>query len=232
MKKIGILGGMGPEASADLYLKLIKLFYTRAGENMKSYPHIFINNIPIPNLFQQTGQNVGYYLGQEAYKLEQVGSEILAIACNSAHFYLNDIRHAVSHAVIVIDMIAEVAKKVREDECINVGVLSTLKSRPLYLTALKAQSLKPVLPEDSQQEHVENIISKILSGQKTLELKNSLKTLAEVLINFGADCVVLGCTDLPLLLKEHDCPFPLYSSTDVLANVIFEYATEDISPGK
>ena len=225
MKVIGILGGMGPEASADLYIKLIRLFYTRAGENMKGYPHIFINSIPIPNLFQQTGQDVGRYLGQEACKLEQVGAEVLGIACNSAHFYLDDIRRAVSRKMLVIDMIAEVAKSVNEDGYANAGILSTSKSRPLYLEALENLGIKAVLPDNFQQEHVEEIISKILSGQKTVELTTELTTLADTLIQAGAECIVLGCTDLPLILTDQEAPFPLYSSTDVLADAIFASAT-------
>jgi len=228
---IGILGGMGPEASADLYSKLIDRFYRSAGDDMQGYPHLVINNIPLPNLFQQRGKAVGRYLGQECQRLERAGANVIAMACNSAYLYLDDVRSAVSGSTVVIDLIAEVARKLEQDDRYRIGVLSTAMSRPLYVQALTQRHRALVLPNEAEQQRLETIISHILSGRKEADLKQALTALSETLVGRSADCIVLGCTDLSLLMNQGDLSHPLYSSTDVLADVLFDYASGAQSVG-
>jgi len=225
LKTIGVLGGMGPEASADLYQQLIDRFYKRAGSNMHGYPHIIINNIPVPDIFQQSGTPIGKYLGEQTRLLENAGAQLIGIACNSAHNYLDEIRKELAGSAELVDMIVEVARAAHSAGFRKVGLMSTSMSKPLYLRALERQGLSIVSLSADQQTQIEQIISKILSGVKNEELRNSLKTTAGSQLEQGAECIILGCTDLPLLLKSSDVQFPLYSSTTVLADVLFHRAT-------
>jgi aspartate racemase len=225
MKIIGILGGMGPEASADLYQQLIDRFYRRAGSDMHGYPHIIINNIPVPDIYQQAGIPIGKYLGEQTAVLEKAGAQVIGIACNSAHNYFNEIRNELKGSAEVIDMIAEVASSVRNAGFRKVGLMSTTMSKLLYLRALDREGLSVLALTPDEQIHVENIIHQILSGLKTISLRDSLKDTAASLMSKGAECIILGCTDLPLLLKSSDVQFPLYSSTTVLADVLFRKAS-------
>jgi aspartate racemase len=227
VKVIGILGGMGPEASADLYLKLIQRSYRRAGEDMGGYPHIWINNIPVPNIFQQGQRPIGPYLGEQARLLEQAGAQVIGIACNSAHFYFDDIQHGLSGSATLVHMIDEAAERARNDGARTVGVLSSAVARPLYMRALEEQGLQAAPLTALEQEQVERMISSVLSGVRTRALKQELKHLANAQVAAGADCVILGCTDLPIILSQVDVDYPLYSSTEVLADALFDLATSD-----
>jgi aspartate racemase len=230
MRPIGILGGMGPEASADVYLKIIKQSYGHAAENMDAYPHILINNVPTPNIFQRFSKETGIYLGEQAHILEVAGAKAIGVACNSAHYFWGDIRAALSPDVWLVDMIAEVAKHVEKGGFKQAGILSSSMSRPLYVKALSNRLCKITPLKEIEQEQTNKIISRILAGERTTELRAELHALAECQMDRGSECVVLGCTDLPVVLSQADVPFPLIASNDVLANVLFDFAVNGASP--
>lgn len=224
MQTIGILGGMGPEASADVYLKIIRLSYSHAAENMDAYPHILINNIPTPNIFQRPDRETGTYLGEQVRILEVAGAKAIGVACNSAHHFWPEMRAALTPEVWLMDMIDEVARKVEQDGHQEVGILSSSMSRPLYEHAIAEHSCQTTSLIGSEQESVDQIITRILAGERTPVLKDALRSLADNQISRGANCVVLGCTDLPIILDQADVPYPLYASNDVLAEVLFDFA--------
>ncbi|MBU2647220.1 amino acid racemase [bacterium] len=223
MKILGILGGMGPEASVDLYRELVQRFYTSAGGDLKGYPHIMINNVPVPNLFQQTGEAPGLYLGEQASILERSGAQVMGVACNSAHFYLKYIKDALTNCLL-LDMIKEVALRVRQDHHTKVGILSSVMSRPIYAKHFKEQGIELVMPEAKEQEDVERIISEVLGGVKSEKLTKTLADHGTRLMAAGAECIILGCTDLPLILKSNQVDYPLYSSTSILADAMVREA--------
>lgn len=224
MQTIGILGGMGPEASADVYLRIIRRSYRYAVQNMDAYPHILINNLPTPNIFQRPGRETGLYLGEQARILEVAGARAIGVACNSAHYFWNDMRACLSPAVWLVDMIDEVARKVAQDGHDLVGVLSSSMSRPLYERAVSQHACQLTPLSSSEQERVDQVIARILTGERTLELKAELRGLADNQVQRGARCVILGCTDLPILLEQSDVSYPLYASNDVLAEVLFDFS--------
>lgn len=227
MRPIGILGGMGPEASADVYMKIIKLSYGHAAANMDAYPHILINNVPAPNIFQRFNPETGIYLGQQARVLENAGAKAIGVACNSAHHYWADMRAALSQDIWLVDMIDEVAGKVERDGYRKVGLLSSSMSRPLYEGAIGRHSGHIASLGQSEQLVVDRIIARILSGERTIAIKSELLVLADSQMERGAQCVILGCTDLPILLGREDVSYPLYASNDVLAQVLFDFAVKD-----
>jgi len=224
MKPIGILGGMGPEASVHVYQQLIRLSYAYAADNMDCYPHILINNIPKPNIFQRFNEETGIYLGEQVHILETAGAKAIGVACNSAHYFWSYMQAAVSPEVWLVDMIDEVAKKVEKDGWKQIGILSSTMSRKLYVKAASDHRLDIMPLTDQEQGELEGIISRILAGERTAALKAELKTLADRQMEREAQCVVLGCTDLPVILSQADVSYPLYASNDVLAETLFNFA--------
>lgn len=215
---------MGPEASADIYLRLIRLFHERAKDNMEAYPHIIINSIPLPYFYLLKGKAIGVYLGKEASRLERSGTEVLAVACNSAHYYLDDIRAALNESTDLINIIEEIVDQVQLNGISSIGLLSTSLAKSLYIRTCKAKKNKLKALDTQQQQTVEDIILNILRGQANVTSKSTLKSLALNLLSSGAECIVLGCTDLPLLLDRTEVDYPLYSSNEILADAIFSHA--------
>ena len=246
MRRIGILGGMGPQASADIYLRLIRLANDYRKDNMEAYPHIMINSIPWPILFRLKGRQIGEYLYKktcpspnlfrlksrqiseylckEALRLEHSGAEVLALACNSVHYYFDDIRATLSKSIDFINMVDEVVNLLELNGISSIGLLSTSLAKPLYVRKCKPNNIKVNTLPKAQQQTLEDIILDILIGQADVTSKSTLQSLSLRLLNSGAECIVIGCTDLGLLLQKTEVDYRLYSSNEILAEAIFSHA--------
>ena len=116
-KKIGILGGMGPEATAELYLKIIKIFQDKFGAKYDSdYPEIMIYNLPLPDVVEKIDQSskIKEMLVKGVQKLESWGVDFIAIPCNTVNFFLPEMRTAVS--IPILSILEETAKEVNKLE--------------------------------------------------------------------------------------------------------------------
>jgi aspartate racemase len=221
LKKVGILGGMGPEASGDIYMKVIKHFYNYAKSDMLGYPHIYINSLPLPNLFQRNKTTTRKYLIEETKKLEALGADILAIACSSAHYYYKDISNSLFNKTILINLIEEIVHTVKNNELESVGIISTELSKPLYKQFFEKENIRSLYLNSDRQLIADQVILSILGGQSYDELAIILNELSNELIKKGATCIVLGCTDLSLIHNKMDVIVPVFSSNDILAKSIF-----------
>src|SRR3989338_835754 len=123
-KVIGILGGMGPEATACLYLKIIKIFQERYGAKYDAdFPKIFICNLPLPDVVEtaDTSNRVRDCLVKAVQELASVGVDFIAIPCNTVSYFQREVREAVS--IPVLSLPEEVAKVVRSKRFKKVGLL-------------------------------------------------------------------------------------------------------------
>lgn len=207
-KILGILGGMGPAATVAFLERLQALTPARADED-----HIRVIadiNPHVPNRHSQP-EAAGRTLGQMALRLRQAGVEVLAMPCNTAHGHAEAIRAA---GVPFIDMIAATTEAAKATGAGRIGVLATPGGEALYDRALRAAELEPVvLGGDDRQAFMEAVF-RVKAGERPRE---AMRRLAEVLIAGGAQAVIAGCTEVPLLLAAQDIAVPLVDSSEVLA---------------
>lgn len=227
---IGILGGMGPEATADLYLRIIKL--TPAKNDQDHIRVIIYSNSKIPDrtaAILGTGPSPLPEMISTGKMLEQSGADFIVMPCNTAHFYYSALQ-ATLH-VPVLNMIQLAAKKMKYSNPLirSAGLLATdgtIFSR-LYDEAFKNQGIEIVLPDTiGQSEVMKAIYYHIKKG----DLKRGgqiLHRMAETLIDQGAKAVICGCTEVSLVLKEGDLPVPMLDPLQVLAEEAVHYAMED-----
>jgi len=199
MKSIGILGGMGPEATAELYMRLVQAFQARGAVYDEDFPSIYIYNFPAPNIVERENEILSLLVdGLE--KLQEMGSEILAIPCNTATCII-DKNENISGFVSIVK---ETVKKVKEYNYKKVGLLSTkltLKTE-IYQSLLKKEGIELVLPTEMEIKEITKIILNILSGKKLPSDKSFLEKIALGMIKKGADAIILGCTELPLIFTN------------------------------
>jgi len=199
MKSIGILGGMGPEATAELYLRLIQSFQARGAVYDEDFPSIYIYNLPVPDIAEKENDILSLLIdGLE--KLQKMGSEVLAISCNTATCIIDKYENIPGFVSIV----KEVVKKIKENDYRKVGLLSTkltLKTER-YQSLLKNEGIDFVLPTENERDEITKIILNILSGKKLPTDVLSLERIANRMIREGAEAIVLGCTELPLIFKN------------------------------
>lgn len=219
-KTIGILGGMGPAATADLYNKIISIF--QKGYNAKydaDFPEIVIISLPIPDIVENIENEsiTVTMLCNTAQRLEKAGADFIAIPCNTAHVYLKQIQEAV--VIPILSIMEETALVCKEQNFVNVGLISTrfTRDKKLFDTELESIGINTITLNDARQTIATKIVMEILQGNLTQSNKDKLIDLLQNLKNKQAEAVILGCTEFPLLIKQTDVPLPLIDTTQILA---------------
>jgi aspartate racemase len=217
---IGVLGGMGPEATVDFMAKVIAL--TPADKDQDHIRMLVDHNPAVPN--RQTaildgGKDPGPVLAEMAKRLELAGADILVIPCNTAYAFAASVQEAVSIPLIsIIDVTIDSVLQ-RDSSIENIGVLATngCLQAGVYQEALRNRSLSPVLPSDDELAELMLLINKIKAGDKSEAITAAMRKLADALTSRGAEAIVAGCTEIPLVLDESMLSVALISSTDALA---------------
>ena len=233
---VGILGGMGPAATVDLFARIVK---ATPAQTDQEHLHILIDNNPaVPDrtaAILEGGPDPLRLLQAGARKLAAQGADLIAIPCNTAHHYLPRLLPAVSCQVL--DMIGETAKAIREvyGTTVTVGILATSGTLAcgLYQEALAEAGLKFLAPT---RMGIELLMQAIYGpvGVKTIgpgpESRSILQQVCQDLAIRGAEVFLLGCTELPLVLQDGDVPWPLVASNQVLAEAVVREALKTPSP--
>ncbi len=225
---VGVLGGMGPEATVDFMSKVIAL---TPGDDDQDHVRLLVDQNPqVPNRQEallRGGENPGPVLAGMARGLEAGGCDFLVMPCNTAHAFGESIEAAVSIPLIsIIDL--TVAACVEFDA---VGILATdscLQCR-IYQDALATKGKESVLPDHQETAALMRLITRIKSGTRGAEIAGQVRNLAENLVDKGAQAIIAGCTEIPLVLDGSMLAVPLIASTDVLAEATVKIARGEIA---
>ena len=223
-KTVGIIGGMGPAATAMLFQKLID--YTEASKDAE-HMHIVIDNNPgIPDRTTAilNGEDTpAKYIVESGKNLEKCGAELLLIPCNTSHYFYDAIQEQLQ--ATVMNMIAETAKVCLEKGYTKVGVLATTGtcSTHTYDRELKKFGIETVYPNENGQKKVMEIIYDQVKAGKKIDATIIDQTLKEMEAE-GAQGFILGCTELPFAIKNGDFGYHFLDSLDILAKKAIEAA--------
>ncbi|HLS88777.1 MAG TPA: amino acid racemase [Sphingobacteriaceae bacterium] len=243
-RTVGIIGGMGPEATADIFRKIIRA--TPACGDRDHLRILVDNNPAIPDRLAAIhghGPDPTPVLTEMAVNLEKAGAELLAMPCNTAHYFYPAIRAAVG--VPVLHIMEETATLLFNDlrGRRKVGLLATdgTIETGLYHRALERRRLEVVVPDEEHQALVMNCIYEP-TGVKAGQYRRPRVWLRRVMAHLaarGAEVLVLGCTELPLLfndgypgpIKTFTLPqggsIPVVDATEVLASAVVREALRD-----
>jgi aspartate racemase len=219
-KIIGILGGMGPEATIDLFYKIIK--FTPAEKDQDHLRIIIDNNPKIPD---RTAAILGREesplsaLQETAQNLEKAGADFIVIPCNTAHSFLSSIQESVK--IPILNMIEETAKETQKriSQIQKVGLLASIGiyETEIYHQQFKKFNIEVISPEEKDKEEIMKVIYVVKAGNLSEEIKKNILKIAQKLIDKGAEAIITGCTEIPLILKEGDVSVPIIDPTQVLA---------------
>ncbi len=226
-KIIGILGGMGPEATVDLFYKIIK--FTPVEKDQDHLRIIIDNNPKIPDrtaAILRKGEDPLPALQKTAKNLEKAGVDFIIIPCNTAHHFLSSIQESVR--IPVLNMIEETAKETRKGipQIRKVGLLASIGvyKTKIYHQHFKKFNIEVISPGEKDKEEVMKVIYAIKAGDLSEEIKRNILKIAQKLIDKGAEAIIAGCTEIPLILKEGDVSAPLIDPTQILAKVAVQKA--------
>ncbi len=226
-KIIGILGGMGPLATVDLFSKIIHC--TAAAKDQDHIRIIIDNNPKIPDrtaAILGEGEDPLPLMRQTAVNLERAGADFILFPCNTAHYWYDDLQRSVD--VPVMHMIEEVARHIQQLGLHKVGLLATtgtLKTR-LYHRFLDPFQIHIILPDHTAQTELvmEAIYMIKAMGKHGNEATSKLLSAARDLISHGAQGIIAGCTEIPLVLFQNDLSVPLIEPVSVLAQAAVKAA--------
>lgn len=224
---VGILGGMGPEATLELFRQIIALTPARKDQE---HLHIVIDSNPlIPDrtaAILEEGESPLPMMIKGARVLEQAGADFLVIPCNTAHHWLSHLRKAVS--IPIIDMISETATTIASYNPLikTVGLLATMGTVKcgLYQRALGDHDVSLLVSADQEQVRIMDAITHIKAGDHSV--KDTVIAVAQHLIDQGASGIIPGCTELSLVVEEAGLSCPLFDPLSILARRAVEWARE------
>ncbi len=227
-KTIGVIGGMGPQATVDFFQKILD--NTRV-ERDQDHIHVIIDNNPqIPDrtaFLLGKGESPLKSLVNSAVKLQLMGADLLAMPCNTAHYFYDEIVKFVD--IPFINMIDEVAVSIRAKNLgVNrVGLLATkgVYSMGIYSRYLQKYGIEAVIPPE---EGIEIVGKTIYTIKKDLNLVDpaGINEIIENMRKEGIDTIILGCTELPLIVDKYPMGPDYIDSTAVLAKRAVEMARD------
>jgi|SRR3989344_6211457 len=197
-KKIGIIGGMGPESTAILYKEIVRSFQTDFGAYKdEDYPEMLIHNLPIPDITVDIKSEdlVRRMLSKSIHFLEQSGAELIAFPCNSLNYFVDCLRSQTD--IPVLSIVEETCETIRNTNGKEILLLSTPTTfeRGLYHRHLRETNI--VRPEDYKK--VLDFIVRTLKGENPREeFIDMLKGEFSVYNH-----IVIGCTDLSVLVQDY-----------------------------
>lgn len=227
-KTIGVLGGLGPWATLDLFEKILRL--TPAVRDQDHLRIVIDNNPKIPDrspAILGDGEDPTPALVATARNLEAAGADLIVIPCNTAHAFYGPIASAV--AIPVLHIMDEVATAARRtvDGLRRAGVLATRATMAagLYHRAFERVGVEIVGPDAAGQDIVNGAIYGVKAGRIGPEVTRDLLPVVQALLDRGAQAIVLGCTELPFVLRAGDLSVPVLDSNLILAQAAVRAAT-------
>ncbi len=227
---VGILGGMGPEAAVDLMARILRL--TPAQDDADHIRCIVDQNPKVPSrikaLIEGTGESPGPCMAEMGRKLEAWGADFLAIPCNTAHYYYEDVAQAVS--IPVLHLIDITVQQVLEQEpgIARVGLLASPAVRDtfMYTTRLAERGVQAVYPRPMEQERLLGVIRDVKAGDTGETVQRTFRDIAARLADEAGDVAIIACTELSVVsdaLTGHGAQ-RIYDASEILAQAIVAYA--------
>jgi aspartate racemase len=227
MKRIGILGGTTPESTVMYYQRITREYTRRFGDH--GYPEVLIYSVTFQRFidWMRAGDWEALTGGvlQGLGALSRAGADVGLMATNTFHRMFDDI--AASSPIPLISILDVVADRLTELGRRRAALLGTkiTMSGTFYPNHLAARGIETIVPMDTEQDAIDRTIFEEASrGVVTPASKAAILGIANRLIDGGADAVVLGCTELPLLVEQGDLAVPVLDTAILHADAILEAA--------
>ena len=216
MKTIGILGGMSAASTQLYYRKLCSL--TQASMGGLHSPELLIRSLDFAVIealqAEDRWEEAGERLNQEALALERGGAEILGLATNTMHKVAETMMRGVS--IPLVHIADATASRISDQQRSRPGLMATrfTMEQPFYIERLLDKGLPPVIPLADDRETIHRVIyDELCQGVITAESEAEYVAIADRLVDQGADCLILGCTEVGLLLNAGNVSVPVFDTT-------------------
>lgn len=228
MKKVGIIGGMGPLATADLFEKIIK--YTNAKSDQENIPVLIYSNPQIPDrtaAILNGGKSPVEELVSTGMVLESMGADLLCMPCNSAHYFHEQIQeHLKAPLINMVKLTVDYLEKEGFKKVAVLGTLSTIRAN-IYNDFIDNTNIESIEISDQLIEQLNYVIYDVVKANDfDKDIKEFQNLLRDIMQNEKVDAFILACTELPILFEKYKIDLPSVDPTDILALEIVKKASK------
>lgn len=201
-KVLGIIGGMGPMATADLFIKIVEM--TDAGCDAEHLHILIDNNTDIPDRTKSilSGSDEPLkFMAESADRLAAQGADILLLPCHTAHYYYDELQKR--SRLPVINMLSVLVEASRSSGCRRLGLLATdgVVRSGIYDKAFAGSGVELIYPDKASQEALMRLIYEQVKAGKPADT-SALDAALDDMSSRGAEAFILGCTELPLVFSD------------------------------
>ena len=227
-KVVGVIGGMGPEATVDLMMRVNRA--TPAEDDIDHIRMVVDNNPKVPSrikaIIEGTGESPAPCMAEMARKLADSGADFLVIPCNTAHYYYDEVRRAVD--IPVMNMIDVTIETVLNENA-SIRTVGLLASKAVLMTGLytkpfKGKGIDVIYPSPELQDLLMASVRKIKTGKYDIGDREVLQSAAEELVRKRSEALIVGCTELSIICDGLDAGVKVYDASQVLAESIVRMA--------
>ena len=221
MKTVGIIGGLGPETTAEFYLELVFGMFKKS---KIARPSVLLWSVPLPykieeDLLLHARGEERYipFLQEAAQQLEKGGADFIVLPCNSLHVFIKEIRERVN--IPVLSILEETAHFLEEKNISRAGIIATPSAvqKKLYENELEKRGIGQVLPNQDEQSQLGKIINTIVLNQYADKERMRLNTIIASFKKKEVKTVILACTDLQLVVTQQP-GITVFDTMKILAN--------------
>lgn len=227
MRTIGLIGGISWYSTIDYYRSINEGVNKRLGGNASAEMILYSVNYETIKSLTEKGQweAIASIITEAAQKLELAGAQCLMLGANTMHHIAGQVQSAIG--IPIIHIATETAKEIRRSNLNTVALLGTkyTMQMPFYRKELEAAGIRVLIPEEGDIAWInDSIYNEMGRGIFSEATKKRYLLLIEALRKNGAEGIVLGCTEIPLLITEGDTQAPLFNTTAIHARAAVNFA--------
>lgn len=234
MRNIGILGGLGPESTTDYYKEIISAFNTKYPD--LAYPEIIIYSANINELMQfvenSAWESMTEWLLGKIKKIYSAGADFAVIASNTPHIVFNELKE--QSPLPLLSIVEETSKEAQKRKLKKIGLIGTklTMASDFYAKPFMSKNMAIVVPTEDEQKLIHHrIFSEIEVGNFEETTRNELLSIVKRMVDEEKiDSVILGCTELPLILTKDEFGIPFLNTTAIHCESIINYCINGQDP--
>ncbi|WP_433774838.1 aspartate/glutamate racemase family protein [Bacillus wiedmannii] len=231
MKTIGLIGGMSWESTSEYYRILNEEIKSRLGGLHSA--KCLINSVDFEEIerYQSSGDwdGAGELLGNAAYSLQKSGADFIIICTNTMHKVVEKIKENIN--IPVLHIADATAKEIKRKGIQRVGLLGTkyTMEQDFYKLRIEENDIKVMVPLVKDREKINEVIyTELCLGKINSQSREYYKSVIEELVQQGVQGIILGCTEIGLLIKQEDVSIPIFDTTYIHAIEAVNVALENI----
>jgi aspartate racemase len=230
MKKLGIIGGMGLESTIEYYKKIMYQYQTHNSQG--KFANIVIDSVDIYSMLkfckEKDYSGLKNFLSESVNNIYKAGATVGIIASNTPHIVFEELKKV--SPIPLLSIVEETFKEIKNQNCVRVGLMGTkfTMQENFYKNIFIQNNIKIFTPKEIDQEYInKKIFEELEFGVVKGETKNNfIKIINDLKIQYNLDGIILGCAELPMIIKDDDIDMKIFNTTDIHINSIVKYMLE------